>query len=84
MNVCMSYKIFHYNRVYVSEGIDINKSNKLKEYMIYHYWYFKDTGYIYEPEIWNGCHDISMMAYELENTAYNVKEVDHITRIWCN
>ena len=51
MNVCMSYKIFHYNRVDVSEGIDINKSNKLKEYMIYHYWYFKDTGYIYEPEI---------------------------------
>ena len=29
----------------VLEGIDINKSNKSKECMICHYWYFKDIGY---------------------------------------
>ena len=28
----------------ISEGIDINKSNKSKECIICHYWYFKDIG----------------------------------------
>ena len=45
--------------------------------MICHYWYFKDIGYKYEPEVCNGCHDISMMVYELRNIAIlNVKGVD--------
>ena len=45
--------------------------------MICHYWYFKDIGYKYEPEVCNGCHDISMMVYELRNIGIlNVKGVD--------
>ena len=36
---------------------------------------FKQT---YEPEVCNRCHDIQMMAYELENiTILNVKEIDY-------
>ena len=32
----------------------------------------------YEPEVCNGCHDISIMAYELEHiTILNVKGVDY-------
>ena len=42
---------------------------KSKECIICHYWYFKDTGYKFEPYVCNKCHDISMMAYELENIA---------------
>ena len=62
----------------VSEGIDINKSNKSKEYMICYYWYFKEIGYKFEPHVCNKCHDISMMAYELKNIAIlNVKVVDY-------
>ena len=37
--------------------------------MICHYWYFKDIGYKFQPYVCNGCHDISMMAYELKNIA---------------
>ena len=33
----------------VSEGIDINKIGTSKECMLYHYWYFKDVGYKFEP-----------------------------------
>ena len=51
-------------RIDVSEGIYINKSNESKECMICHYWYFKDIGYKFQPSVCNGCHDISMMAYE--------------------
>ena len=51
--------------------------------MICHYWYFKDIGYKFESYACNRCHDISMMAYELENTAIlNVKGVDYGYVLW--
>ena len=70
--------MLQYKRIDVSEGIDIDRSNKLKECTICHYWYFKDIGYIFEPYVCNGYHDIPMMAYGLENIAIlNVKGVDY-------
>ena len=66
--------MLQYEKIDVSEAIDLNKSEKSKECMICHYWYFKDIGYKYEPYVCNGCHDLSMMAYELKNIAIlNVK-----------
>ena len=60
--------MLQYERIDVFEGIDFDKSNKSKECMICHH------GYQFEPRVCNGCHDISMMAYELENIAIlNVK-----------
>ena len=40
--------MMQHKRIDTSEGIDINKSNKSKEYMICHYWYFKGISYKYE------------------------------------
>ena len=46
--------------------------------MLYRYQYFKGIGYKFEPYVFNGCHDISMMAYELEDIAIlNIKGVDY-------
>ena len=59
-------KILQYEKIDILKGIDINKSNKLKECMICHYWYFKDIGYKFEPHVCK-CHDISMVAYELKS-----------------
>ena len=56
-----------YERIDVTEGIDINKSDKSKECMICHYWCFKDIGYKYESYVCNGCHDLSMMVYDLND-----------------
>ena len=51
--------------------------------MICHYWYFKDIGYKYEPYVCNGCHYLSVMAYELKNIAIqNVKGVDNRCALW--
>ena len=36
--------MLQYERIDISEGIDLNKSYKSKECMICHYWYFKDIG----------------------------------------
>ena len=32
--------MIEYERTDISEGIDINETNKSKEYMLCHYWYF--------------------------------------------
>ena len=75
--------MLQYERIYVSEGNDINKSNKSKECIIFHYWYFKDICYKFEPYVSNRCHDISMMVYELQNIAIlNVKRVDYRCILW--
>ena len=57
--------MIQYERIDISEGIDINNSNEPKECMICHYWYFKDIGYKYEPYVCNGCYDLSVMVYDL-------------------
>ena len=39
--------MLEYDRIDISEGIDINKTNKSKECKIFHYWHFRDIGFKY-------------------------------------
>ena len=84
INLAATYvKMLYYNKINISEGININKSNKSKECMICHHWYILDDNYKYEVEVCNGCHDISMIAFELENIAMiHVKGIDFRYAIW--
>ena len=36
--------MLEYDRIDISEGIDVNKTSASKEWDISHYWYFKDIG----------------------------------------
>ena len=36
----MNYKMLEYDKIHISEGIDINKTSASKECDICHYWYF--------------------------------------------
>ena len=75
--------MLQYEKIDLSEGLDINKSNKSKRCMVCHYWYFKDIGHKFEPYVCNKYHDISMMAYKLKNIAIlNVKGVDYRGVLW--
>ena len=47
--------MLEYNRIDISEGIDVNKTSASKECDIFHYWYFKDIGFKYEKHLCNGC-----------------------------
>ena len=64
-----------------SEEIDINKSNKPKECLICHYWYILDNSYKSELYVCDGSHDISMMAYELENLEI-IKDIEYRCVSW--
>ena len=35
-------KMLEYNRIDISEGVDVNKTNLSKECELCHYWFFKD------------------------------------------
>ena len=59
--------MIQYETIVASEGIDLNKKSTSKEFMFCHYWYFKDIGYEYEQYVCNGCHDLSMMVYDLDD-----------------
>ena len=58
-----------YERIDISEGIDVNKINLSKECNICHYWYFKDIGFKYQPYLCNGWHDLMQNAMGFDNIA---------------
>ena len=55
--------MLEYDRIDISEGIDIDKANASKECDICHYWYFLDKNFEYEPNICNGCHVLMQMQF---------------------
>ena len=57
--------MLEYERIDISEGIDVNKTSLSKECDICHYWYFKDIGFKYEPYLCNGCHHLMQKAWAL-------------------
>ena len=50
--------MLEYNRIDISEEVDVNKASLPKEWDICHHWYFKNIGAKYEPYLCNGCHDL--------------------------
>ena len=61
--------MLEYNRIDISEGIDVNKTSLLKECDICHYWYFKHIGFKHEPYLCNGCHGLIQKAISFNNVA---------------
>ena len=59
--------MLEYNRIDISEEIDVYRTNKSKECKICHYWYFKDIDFKYEPYFCNGCHGLLQKAVSFNN-----------------
>ena len=58
-----------YDRIGVSEGIDVNKTNKSKECMFFRYWYFLNKNFKYGPYLCDGCYDIVQRSTDFKNIA---------------
>ena len=75
--------MLEYDRVDVLEGIDIDKTNKSKEFNICHYWYFLDKSFKYDPYLCNRCHDLMQKAMSLKNVAIvSIKGNDYRIHFW--
>ena len=67
-----------YDRIYISEGIDINNTNASKDCDICHYWYFLDKGFRYESYLCNGCHDLMQKTMNFNVAIVSIKGNDYI------
>ena len=62
--------MLYYDRIDISEGIDVNKISASKECDICHYWYFLN--------VCNYCHDLLMISVNLTDIAIlNIKGSDY-------
>ena len=76
--------MLEYNRIDISEGIDVNKTSLSKECDIRHFWYFKDIGFKYEKYLCNGYHDLMQEAMTFNNAAIAyVKGSAYRIHFWC-
>ena len=70
--------MLEYDRIDISEEIDINKTNASKECDICHYWYFLDKGFKYEANLCNGCHDLMQKDLNFNDVAIvSVKKINY-------
>ena len=61
--------MLEHDRVYISESIDLNKTNASKECNICLYWYFLDKGFKCETYLCNGCHNLMQRAINFIDVA---------------
>ena len=66
--------MLEYERIDISEEVDVNKTNLSKECDICHYWYFKDIGFKYEPYLCNGCHDLMQKTMSFNNIVFTKRK----------
>ena len=59
--------MLHYDRIDVSDRIDVNSTSESKECDICHYWYFLNKEFIFQPYVCNRYHDSLMMSMNLSD-----------------
>ena len=68
--------MLYFDRIDVSEGIDIYKTNASKECGICHYRCFLDKEVKFQSHVCNCCHDVLMMSMNLSDIAIlNINDV---------
>ena len=71
-------KMLYFDRIHVSQGIDVNKTSASKEFDICHYWYFLGKSFKFQSYVCNRYHDLVMMSMNLSDIAIlNIKGADH-------
>ena len=58
-----------YDKIDISEGIDVNKRNKSKECKFCNYWYFLNKNFSYGPYTCDSCNDIVQRSTDFKNIA---------------
>ena len=67
----------HCDRTDISEGVDLAKSNNIKECIICQYWLF-NHGFKFQDSVYNGCSDLTILSANISNIAImTIKNVDY-------
>ena len=75
--------MLEYDRIDISEGIDMDKTNKSEECDISRYWYFLDKNFNYEKYLCNECHDLMQKVMNFNDVAIvSIKGNDYRINFW--
>ena len=67
--------MLEYEKIDISDGINVNKSDKSKECMLCHCWYFLDKSFSCGPYLCDRCYDMMQKCNKLKNIAIiHIKE----------
>ena len=70
--------MLYYDRIDVSEEIDVNNTSKSKDCNICYYWYFSYKRSWFQTYACNRCHDLVMMSMNLCDIAIlNIKTASY-------
>ena len=58
-----------YDRIDISEGIDVDKTNESRECKFCHYWYFLNKNFSYGPFTCDVCYDIVQRSTDFKDIA---------------
>ena len=67
-----------YERIDISDGIDVNKSDESKECTLCHYWYVLDKNFSYGSYLCDGCYNMTQKCNKLKNIAIYKKILKNI------
>ena len=71
--------MLYFDRIDVSEGIDVSKTSASKDCDICHYWYFLNYNFKFQPNACNRCYDLLMMSMNLSDiTILKIKGSDNL------
>ena len=78
--------MLEYDRIDISEGIDIKKcKGTSRECSLCKFYYFLDKNFSYGPYLCNGCNDMSLKVINMKNLAiinHNGNIIVLILRLW--
>ena len=69
--------MIYFNRIDISEGIDVNKASATKDCDVCHYWYFLNYSFKFKPNVCNKFHDLLMSINLSEIAILNIKGSDY-------
>ena len=59
--------MLYYDRIDVSEEIDVNKTRKSRERDIFYCWQILDNGFKFQLDVCNKCHGVLMMSMDFRD-----------------
>ena len=70
--------MLEYDRIDVSEGINVNKASSFRKCIIFHYWYFLEVSFRFQPKVCNVCHALMQDSMIFNNVVIvSVKRNDY-------
>ena len=69
--------MLYYDRIDISEGIDVNKTSASKECDICLSWCFLNYSFTFQPNVCNRCYDLLILIMSMNIAILNIKGSDY-------